>query len=343
MGLFTLLYEGNGKKYIGQKMFIKYYWKYYLGSGTLITQAIKKYGKDNFKRKIIAIAYSCEELDILEIKFIKYYNAVSSKEYYNLSHGGGATMAGLCHKKEAKDRISKAHKGNKYALGNHHTEEAKKQMSIIHTGVNNPNFGKHLSDRHKQKISRGNRGKIFTKEHKFEIGKGNRGKIFTEERKHNISESKKGKFRGAESPNAKKVICVTTGEIFECMLSVSDKYPNINVCVVSQCCRKVQKSAGKLEDGTPMQWQYYDDYLKNINMEIYNRLTSVKKVICLTTNEVFNSLKEAGEKYNISPSGISGCCTSRQKSAGKDLITNEPLRWQYYSEYIKSNPLPTAI
>jgi len=56
----------NGKKYIGQKKFIRQ-WEYYLGSGRHLKNAINKYGKENFIREIIAIAYSKEEADKLEI------------------------------------------------------------------------------------------------------------------------------------------------------------------------------------------------------------------------------------------------------------------------------------
>lgn len=54
-----------------------------------------------------------------------------------------------------------------------------------------------------------------------------------------------------------------------------------------------------------------------------------KKVICINTNEKFNCIKEAGEKYKISKSGICGCCRGRRKSAGKHPITKEKLVWKY--------------
>jgi len=74
----------NGKKYIGQRRFYKG-WKIYLGSGKLLRRAFKKYNKENFYKNIVAIAYSKEELDELEIEFIKIHNAVESDDYYNIS------------------------------------------------------------------------------------------------------------------------------------------------------------------------------------------------------------------------------------------------------------------
>jgi len=52
----------NGKRYIGQKIFSGK-WKSYLGSGVVLLKAIKKYGRQNFNRNIVDIAYSFDELD----------------------------------------------------------------------------------------------------------------------------------------------------------------------------------------------------------------------------------------------------------------------------------------
>lgn len=57
--------------------------------------------------------------------------------------------------------------------------------------------------------------------------------------------------------------------------------------------------------------------------------THFKRIRCLTTGEVFNSIIEAAEKYNVHPSGITHCCKGQQKTAGKCLINNEPLKWEY--------------
>ena len=40
------------------------------------------------------------------------------------------------------------------------------------------------------------------------------------------------------------------------------------------------------------------------------------KVICLENNKIFNSIKEAGNYYNIDPSGISKVLKGKQKTAG---------------------------
>ena len=55
-----------------------------------------------------------------------------------------------------------------------------------------------------------------------------------------------------------------------------------------------------------------------------------RKVKCTTTNEIFNTMKEAGEKYNISIQCIYSCCVGKSKSAGRHPITKEKLVWVYY-------------
>jgi hypothetical protein len=56
---------------------------------------------------------------------------------------------------------------------------------------------------------------------------------------------------------------------------------------------------------------------------------NARKVICLNTNEIFETIKSAGNKFGIDPKGISNACSGRQKSAGKDF-NNLPLKWSYY-------------
>lgn len=50
-----------------------------------------------------------------------------------------------------------------------------------------------------------------------------------------------------------------------------------------------------------------------------------KSVKCLETGEVFPSQKEASEKYNITPGGISKCCRGKANSSGGH-------RWEYVDE-----------
>lgn len=79
----------NGKRYIGKKVFDKKNeWKSYLGSGVALKNAIQKYGKENFKKNIVAFAYSENELCELEKQIISLFNASDSLDFYNIALGG---------------------------------------------------------------------------------------------------------------------------------------------------------------------------------------------------------------------------------------------------------------
>lgn len=85
----------NGRRYIGQKSFdYKSRWYSYVGSGYQLIKAIKKYGKENFKRDIVAIAYTAKELNELEIIWIRDYNAVINENFYNMADGGDVNPQG---------------------------------------------------------------------------------------------------------------------------------------------------------------------------------------------------------------------------------------------------------
>ena len=71
-----------------------------------------------------------------------------------------------------------------------------------------------------------------------------------------ISKSLKGKRTGSENPTARKIKCITTGEIFECILDAERKY-NIEHSSIIKCCRGKQKSAGKHPvTGEKLVWEY---------------------------------------------------------------------------------------
>lgn len=92
----------NNNRYIGKKKYDKRgVWKTYLGSGTIMRQAIAKYGYDCFSRDILDVAYSPEELNAKERYWIDEYNAVSDKSFYNISPGGDGGNVRAGYTKEA--------------------------------------------------------------------------------------------------------------------------------------------------------------------------------------------------------------------------------------------------
>lgn len=105
----------NKKSYIGKKKYVKG-WEDYLGSGIVLNNAIKKYGKENFSRKIIEECTSRDELNQREIYWIEFYNAVENRNFYNIASGGdgGNTIAGYNDEQRysLSKKLSDLRKGN---------------------------------------------------------------------------------------------------------------------------------------------------------------------------------------------------------------------------------------
>lgn len=108
------------------------------------------------------------------------------------------------------------------------------------SGAENPMFNKH-----------------HTKEAKEKISKANKGRKLSLENRKNISKAKKG----SKHPRARKFVCVNTGEIFTSASEIKPEY-NVYGSSVYKCCRGQQKTTGRLPDGTPLKWMYYEDYIK---------------------------------------------------------------------------------
>lgn len=143
----------NNKKYIGKRMCCcDIQFDEYLGSGTILKQAIKKYGKENFEKEILEICENAQECNEAEKYWIKYFNAVEDDNFYNIALGGdgGDTYSGLDEEtlQKIKNKKSERFSGeNNPMYGARHSEETRKKMSqkviyhYIQTGLS-PTSGK---------------------------------------------------------------------------------------------------------------------------------------------------------------------------------------------------------
>ena len=76
----------NGKSYIGLSVHNQ---QHYLGSGVGIKNAIKKYGKENFKKEILEDGFdSLDELCKAEIRWIALEKTSNPYGVYNMHEGG---------------------------------------------------------------------------------------------------------------------------------------------------------------------------------------------------------------------------------------------------------------
>ena len=121
----------NGKKYIGQKKSDIFLGERYLGSGTALGNAIKKYGKENFSVELLEECDSFEQLNDCEKYWILKFDAVNSENFYNIIYGGLIT-------KGSKQPII----GSKPFLGQKLSDNAKEKISQSRKGTISINNGK---------------------------------------------------------------------------------------------------------------------------------------------------------------------------------------------------------
>lgn len=108
----------NGKIYVGQTTTSK---NSYIGSGILLINAVKKYGKENFKKEILEYVDVADVLNDREKYWISYYNSTDLNIGYNLESGGKNFMV-------------------------HHDTTIEKFRSRKINGKDNPMYGKSFYD-----------------------------------------------------------------------------------------------------------------------------------------------------------------------------------------------------
>lgn len=176
----------NGKKYIGKDSKNN---PSYLGSGKYLKLAIKKYGRSSFKKTIIEICNSIEELNTREIYWLQLFNCKNSVEYYNATDTITPCRTGKPLTKEHKKKISEANKGK---IMPPKTEEGIKRQ--VESKIKNGN-NRH-SEETKAKMSKASLGKAKSAEHKRSMSEcrlGKKTQPCSEEKKRKIYESQQKK------------------------------------------------------------------------------------------------------------------------------------------------------
>ena len=189
----------NNKKYIGKHC--GELDDEYIGSGKLLQKAIEKYGKENFKKEILFISQNNEENNLKEKEFIKVFNAIEDRDYYNIAAGGDG--GDIFHILPLEQQLA-----------------LKKSYSKRYSGKGNPMYGKHHSEKTKEKLRQVDKSYIQTEKYRKNMSKavsgeknGMYGKHHTAESRKKMSDSTKGMYEGSKNPNAKGISAYKDAEM----------------------------------------------------------------------------------------------------------------------------------
>lgn len=265
----------NGKVYIGQTtnsldQRIKQHFSK-KDDGTYFHNALKKYGQDGFKWDVIDQADNENDLSEKEIYWISYYESFSDKNKgYNSTSGGETSKSvseGVRLKISIKNKgkvITEEHKEKlrQAFTGRYVSNETREKISKAVQGDKNGMFGRKHTEEEKENLRKKSSGRQHTQESKDKIGKAHKGKIVSDETKAKLSSAKTGKKlppfseqhinklreanSGGKNPQAKQLICLDTGEIYECIQEASSK-TGIHYKQISRCCNGNIEKAGGLK------------------------------------------------------------------------------------------------
>jgi len=201
----------NDKKYIGKDSHND---PNYLGSGALLLEDIKIHGRENFKKEILEYCTK-ENLGEREEYWINYFNAVKSKNFYNIR----SQTSGWYNKDLNKDKydyvVDKIRNNTKGILkpSLHNNKERSEKLRQANTGKLKPEgFGEII----RQKAI----GRICTDEHKKKISDGKMGKPHPKSGKHILQLDKEGN------------IIQEHNSIKEAAKHVGKKRSNISCCLI---------------------------------------------------------------------------------------------------------------
>ena len=208
-----------------------------MGSGLLLEKAKLKYGIENFSKQILEICNSKEQLSEREIYYISLVNAPKNPMYYNVASGGEGGNTYIGKTIEELEEIKRKIQENRKFNG--HTEETKAKISEKkiknYCKEKHPLYGKHHSEETKRKLSEKNKGQVFSGE-----------------RNKKVSVS----TFGGKNHKARKVKCIETSEIFDCIADVERKY-NIDRHKIISSCKGKRKSGVKINN-IETHWIYID-------------------------------------------------------------------------------------
>lgn len=278
--------KANNKKYVGISNNITKRWGYqghnYLVKNKdgqyvhkMFAKALLEYSdwNNDWTHEILLTGLSLKEAKEKEKYYIELYHTYcydEDSQGYNMTHGGDGNVW------SEGDEDTKNHARNLIS------QKAKIRLK---DSKNHPRYGIHLSEETKQKISKAKKDKISTfkgkhlsEEARKKISEYRKGKTLSEETKQKISQSLKEYFQnnpeaakknahfGKENGFSKKVKCLNTGEIFDCIKDAMNWCGLKGSSDIGNQIRGKHKTAGKHPiTKEPLKWAWVEEEEKENN------------------------------------------------------------------------------
>lgn len=225
-----------------------------------MARAVAKYGWRQFTHEILAEGLSKEETEATEVQLIAEYQSNNANFGYNIDNGGNAP---------GKTAEATRRKMSASRMGHPTSAETRRKLSAAHKGV--PLSPEHLAairaasakrrgaplpEETRRKISEAIKGRVKSPEECRRISEARKGKLFhSEETRRKISETKKSSPetpRGANNRKSRKVVCVETGEVFECITGAAAAKGIKTARNIGRSCKRGDRCGG-------YHWRYYED------------------------------------------------------------------------------------
>lgn len=343
----------------------------YMGSGVLIKRAIKKYGIENFEKEIIEVCDSETIAYEREKQWIKHLNAVKSRDYYNIKDGGyGNTKEDVLRyfnnmseekRKIRSYKLSLANKGENNCMYGKTGKDNPASKPVFMFNLNgeivkefeclrevNGHLNKSRADSNISHICIKGGGFfggylfLFKSDYEKMLGKQELKKWLDIQIKNanKLIKTKQNYYEKSVYQLDPKTLNIVNS--FE-NIRIAGKETNTNGSNINRVCNCSRNTANGYS------WIFKEDFDKLKKEELIERFkrkvsesahtprpNQKKKVICTTTNQVFDGLTDAIKYFNMCKGArIDAVCRGTRKSAGKHPETNEPLKWMYYDDYLK--------
>lgn len=274
----------NGRGYIGNEKF---------------SRAIKKYGWSNFKHEIVKDGLTQDEAIELEKALIAKYDAINNG--YNQSPGGEIPMLCPSARRKAKEKlavpVSQYTKDGVWITDYDSLTEAGNAVGVQYTGITGCLLGRLWSAG----------GYLWARKGEKPV----MGKKMSKSQYHVVQLS---------MSDASAIATYRT-------VVEASKQTGISAASIYGACSELLTTAGG----------YYWVKEEQISEKLPLILEKIKagnrqkhKVVCVTTGEVFDSLRAASNHYSASYGGIGQCCRGETKHSGTHPKTGQPLVWRYY-------------